>query len=730
MCIRVKQILGARIKTTFVVSVLLSVLSICISQNNVIAQDFLKKILSDTLIKKGKKLKSDGDYPSAITAFTKSIKREPENIEAYYQLGIIFEEVMHDYDKAVSLYNNVVTLSGERKPSVTEEELQEFNTLVVNSQKSIDRVIGKKFESLEKLKLPLYIITKPDKRVFKEPQKNIFSINSIYKTNSNTNEFRCLGFKDNWYQINIPSSGLGWISGKNVLKIIQKKEGVIETSLAGKAAQYERFVDLYPDSSFASEAREREDSIYYELAMEEDSIESYSVYLKKCPDGKYAKKVRLRVDELTFQDEGFFNDIGRLKIWIDNNPESTFLEKAEKRVEELTFAQAKYDKDIASLERYTAEYPTGKFIADANQVIEDLKYEQAKLTDTVDSYRKYLDECPSGRYVEAAIKRTDEIKFSILLKSTDIELLSEHSKNETNEERIKLVENRIEELHFKEAFGVDNDAEVIRMHEEYLQKYPDGLYLEEAKERIEELSFNIAAIENTKNALNGFVSKYPQGKFYQKAIDSIEVLEFNVAKGENTIKSYEEFLKVHPNGKLSQAAKNRIVELVFGSVKKKGTVAAYEEFIRKYPSSEYAEEARLRIDQLNYEYYRKKDTTRAYKKFVTKYPKNRYVNDARQKIYRRAPINKPRKREAGISIGLIIFGVFGMFFLVALVVRLKGDVQEKPYSIKDSDLIEEPVVYINSSVKAVYAKSCPSCNNITVSNKRSCIWCGKYIPKS
>jgi outer membrane protein assembly factor BamD (BamD/ComL family) len=686
MCIHERQIMGARKKTSLAISVILSLLSFFISQQNITAQDFLKKLIKGLPIKNGKQLKAEGNYPSAITAFTKSITKEPENLEAHYQLGLVLEEVMHKYDKAVFLYKKVITLSEGVKPTGNEEELKEFNTLIANSRESIARAIKKKFESIEKPTAPVYIDVKPNKKVFKEPKKHSYS---IYQTTSYANDFRLFDFQDDWYQINVSSVGLGWISGKDVLKIIQKENVFPETSLSGKAAQYERFVDLYPDSAFATDARERAHNIYYELAKEQDTISGYSMYLENNPDSKYAEEFRLKKDVLTFQDEGFFNNLERLNFWVENNPESTFLDKAKIRVEELMFAQAKHDRNVESLERYLNKYPQGKFITDSTQLIENIKFEQAKHTNTTDSYKKYLDEYPNGKYVEDILNRIDELKFIALLKSEDIQLLAKHQKIETNKERIELINNRIEEL-----------------------------------------SFNIAVKANTIDALNAFIKEYPQGQNHMKAIDSIEVLEFNIAKGKNTVEAYKEFLKTHPNGKLSQSAKDKIGGLVFDSVKKTGTVVAYKKYIKQYPESEYTEEAKLRIDQLNYEDYRKKDTIKGYKKFVKKYPENRYVNDARQKIPQRTVINKPRKRNLVFSVVKTVFVIFVILFLARLIVRLKANVNERPYQVKEADLTEEPVAKINSNVKAVYAKSCPSCNNITVSNKRSCIWCGKYIPKS
>ncbi|MBT6562622.1 MAG: hypothetical protein HON76_08845, partial [Candidatus Scalindua sp.] len=537
-------------------------------------------------------MKSDGDYPSAITAFTKSIKRNPENLEAYYQLGHIFEEVMHDHNKAISLYKSVITLSEGVKPTGTDEELKVFNSLITNTRDSLDKAIKKKFELIEKPKVPVYIMVEPYQKILTEPK--MFST-SKYKTTSYTSEFELLNFSDNWYQINVPSIGSGWINGKNVLKITQKKQKAIETSLAGKAALYQRFIDLYPNSSFAQNANDKADDIYYGLAKEEGSINSYSMYLKENPNGKYSEEVQLKKDELTFEDEGFLNNINRLRQWIINNPESTYLEKAKNRIDKLTFAQAKYDNNTVSLEGYIIDYPAGKFVPEAKQLLEDLKYNQAKFNDTVASYGKYLDEYPEGKYADAAARRVDGKKFSALLNSQNIELLVGHLRKETNKERKELVIKRVEELYFKKADEVNNDVEAIKMYEEYLQEYQDGLYAKDAKESIEELSFNIAAKANTKVAYRNFIREFPQSKHYKEAIDGIEVLDFDVALGKDTIESLKQFLKMYPKGKFVQNAKNRIEEIAFSGTKNMDTIDGYRIFIREYPDGEFFQQAKNRI---------------------------------------------------------------------------------------------------------------------------------------
>jgi len=700
-------------RASIMLPVLLSFLLICLSQSHIDAQDFLKKILGNSLIKEGKQLKSDGNYPSAITKFTKSIKRNPENLEAYYQLGLIFEEVLLDYDKAISLYKNVNSLSDGIKPVGTDEELKVFNSLITKTRESLNRTIGQKFESIEKPKIPVYIMVKPYQKILKEPKMLSFS---LHKTTSYASEFKLLEFSNNWYQINVPSTGSGWVNGKNILKIIQKVENAIATSPTGKAALYQRFVDQYPGSRFTQIAKDKADDIYYGLAKEEGSINSYSMYLKENPNGKYSEEVQLKKDELTFEDEAFLNNINRLKHWISNNPESTYQEKAKNRIDELTFAQAKYDNNNVSLEGYIIDYPEGKFVPEAKQLLEDLKYNQAKFIDTVASYGKYLDEYPEGKYADVAARRVDGKKFSALLNSQNIELLVGQLRNETNKERIELVKKRVEELYFKKADGVNNDVEAIKMYEDYLQKYQDGLYVKDANARIEARSFNIALSKDNLGSLKKFLKMYPDGKFVQNARNRIEEIAFTGTKDVDTIDGYRNFIREYPDGEFLPQARNRIEELAFEDAKTenttnaykgfiaeypdshltktakniietgyfenarlKGTVKAYKEYVELYPDGSHLEEAQLIIDKHTFETYKKKNSVRGFKKFIKKHPDNRYVNEAKQKISQMI-ITKRSGSGMGKSIffiGLIIFGAFSLGSLTVLFILKNKDTSKK-----------------------------------------------------
>ncbi|MFX0136392.1 MAG: hypothetical protein ACFFDN_22310 [Candidatus Hodarchaeota archaeon] len=100
----------------------------------------------------------------------------------------------------------------------------------------------------------------------------------------------------------------------------------------------------------------------------------------------------------------------------------------------------------------------------------------------------------------------------------------------------------------KSMYNKAYKANTVEAFEEFIQKYPEGVYAEQAKKLIQEIEFNKAKEINSIEAYNNYLKKYTEGEFSKEAKKEIEGIEFNNAKNINTIESYENFLERYPKG--------------------------------------------------------------------------------------------------------------------------------------------------------------------------------------
>lgn len=109
------------------------------------------------------------------------------------------------------------------------------------------------------------------------------------------------------------------------------------------------------------------------------------------------------------------------------------------------------------------------------------------------------------------------------------------------------------------------NCEEIRLCDIYLKHYVNGKYTENVKKIKEKQLFtqayNLAASQFSDTALRNYIKQYPQGIYLEKAKDAIEIALWQKACSENTALSYKEYLENYPNGKAAKMAKNKIAEL-------------------------------------------------------------------------------------------------------------------------------------------------------------------------
>ena len=131
-------------------------------------------------------------------------------------------------------------------------------------------------------------------------------------------------------------------------------------------------------------------------------------------------------------------------------------------------------------------------------------------------------------------------------------------------------------------------------------------YREEDERKRQEAEYRPYQQQNTIEAYQEFIKKYPDNLFVSEAKYSIEHLVFAPFEQKDTIEGYRDFMKSYPANRNITRAVEKIDQLEFKQIEDTDTIAAYREFLRQKPRSNYIMLAQQRLQDLE---FRDLDTT-------------------------------------------------------------------------------------------------------------------------
>lgn len=137
----------------------------------------------------------------------------------------------------------------------------------------------------------------------------------------------------------------------------------------------------------------------------------------------------------------------------------------------------------------------------------------------------------------------------------------------------------------------------------------------------EKAKWNTVLNENTIESYENFLEKYPDSEYKNEAKERVVDIEYANAKNNNSIEGYKDFLKKYPNSKHTDNANKVIIDLEFENVKQINTISEYETFLKKYPNSSNVKEANLLLEEIkDYQYIITNSNYKKYlKDFAVKY---------------------------------------------------------------------------------------------------------------
>ncbi len=201
------------------------------------------------------KLQDEGLYPQAITEYYKIIENEPHNFKAYYNLAVLIDVVLGDYenailmnDKSLSITKNKIAFFYQEEGGISEEEIKDFVSKIETSKKVLTERI---FEVIENPAPQRYIVLKPGKNIASNVNKNSNEMKIIQ------NEFRFLNIKDNRYKIALSDTDSTWISNDYVHLIFHNSNQRTKLTNSAKIEKYKNFMNSFPEHELTVEAEKR-----------------------------------------------------------------------------------------------------------------------------------------------------------------------------------------------------------------------------------------------------------------------------------------------------------------------------------------------------------------------------------------------------------------------------------------------------------------------------------------
>jgi hypothetical protein len=207
------------------------------------------------------------------------------------------------------------------------------------------------------------------------------------------------------------------------------------------------------------------DEYFWDMSFTANTKQAFEEYLKNYPHGLHIEEAKSKIDEF---------------IAIEKDNEA--------------YNKAKSVNSKESYEEYLRVYPNGCNANEAQEQISNFihndhdSYNKAINVYTKQAFEEYLKSYPNGLHIEEAKRKIDEL---IKVKK-EIEDRENAKREAKREEEKREIDNN--------AFAQAIKTNTEQAYKEYTTNYPNGLHIEEAKRKIDELIKVKKEIEDRENA--------------------------------------------------------------------------------------------------------------------------------------------------------------------------------------------------------------------------------------
>ena len=151
------------------------------------------------------------------------------------------------------------------------------------------------------------------------------------------------------------------------------------------------------------------------------------------------------------------------------------------------------------------------------------------------------------------------------------------------------------------AFSVSIAGKTLTSYRQYLDKFPNGLHVQEINILIENLDkerWDLIQSNICKETLEQYKQDFPQGKYIEKCNELLDDLPWLDAVRNNTIQDYDNYASNYPGLHEQEIVEKKNIlndDKDWNNAVVIGTTDSYRLYIKDHPSGKHVEEAKRRI---------------------------------------------------------------------------------------------------------------------------------------
>ncbi|MCX8037024.1 MAG: trypsin-like peptidase domain-containing protein [Candidatus Sumerlaeia bacterium] len=440
------------------------------------------------------------------------------------------------------------------------------------------------------------------------------------------------------------------------------------------ASGYQQFLQYYPNSPLAPEARKRAAQLQEQHWMSQfkeiENATKASVverFMKYHPQPELVLMAKLRIAQIDYSEietqspfratrpgNGSYREFVNYYAFSDYIPvpgDASMRERYYKTLHPLLLQAMRQVRSFDMWARYLATYPDSPYFQQAAGDVEKLIEENLDKWDGYEMLMNYLS------LYDNTLKRPCANRNALIRQAQDkLAAMAERENTLAHYERylqtfadsphVKRITLLRDHIRFGEARERKDRAMMERLIAQY-KDHPDPLAktdVAEATAFLERIDFDAAVSANTPKAFRDFMSQYkgrdfagliPEADARLKRIHNQMLLS---AKSAGTSAKFRQFLEVFPDTPSKDDVLKLLEEAEFKEAIAGSDTAAIQAVMARYPSSPFRERALNRIDDIEYKAVEtralEEPSTAPLKEYLERRPQGRHAVEAEDLIKR------------------------------------------------------------------------------------------------